>query len=597
MLRRIFRSVRDGVVEAACNAASGLQPCALAPSDPDILGSPEDSVESVDTPKPPLPARRMGRRGLPVPVETGVLRFLIPDSSRGMIEQGLRRAHLLGQDNIAVLGKVRLEGDAIICEADPNQAVGLCLQVAAGDCGVLMLQTCLLPRRERPYLLSLELARHRVMQFLVKLEDWLEGAQPPEDPMRLFEGAQREFMRALAIDTERHPDRLREQEDLACEALCRAIDATESLSLWAAKAGLRVREHQLRNLAPQAARLRKPLVGVHAPCEFPTPAMQNAVRACADAISLPLAWNAVSPEEGAYEFAHADAWAQWAAGIGAGPGANPADRLGILAGPIVDLRAGRAPNWARVWRNDYESLREIAFEHLQRVCARYARVVSRWTPLSGVNQNDAFELTVEQMLDLTRLSVMAVRKFNPHAKVHLEIDQPFGESASRNKITVPPLLFAEMVVQQGVQVDAIDLCVQMGDAASGHGARDIAQLSDLIDRYSMLGKPIAVSLCAPSAQSETDPSLACAMEPGIWRGGGWDEQRQADWLAQATLVGVGKLSVCGVSWRQLIDAERFGPGVEMSAGGLLRRDGAGKPALDRLIETRRLNQGAHAKAP
>lgn len=589
MLRRIFRSVRDGVVEAACNAAPGLQPCGLAPSIPDASG---EMNEGAEIPMASLPARRLGRKGLAVPLETGVLRFLIPDSSRGMVEQGLRRAHLLGQDNIAVLGKVRLEGDTIICESDPSQAVGLCLQVDAGECGVLMLQTCLLPRRERPYLLSLELARHRVMHFLVKLEDWLEGALPPEDPMRLYESAQREFMRALAIDTARHPDRMKAQDSMAREALRRAINATESLSLWAAKAGLRVREHQLRNLAPQAARLRRPLLAVQAPCAFPTPAMQSAVRACAEAIALPLAWSAVSPEEGMYEFAHADAWAQWAASAGG----TPSERLGIIAGPIVDMRAGRAPNWARVWRNDYESLREIAFEHLQRVCARYARVVSRWTPLSGVNQNDAFELTVEQMLDLTRLSVMAVRKFNPHAKVHLEIDQPFGESASRNRITVPPLLFAEMVVQQGVQVDAIDLCVQMGDAASGHGARDIAQLSDLIDRYSMLGKPIGVSLCAPSDQSATDPSLACAMEPGAWRGGGWDEERQAEWLAQSTLVGVGKLCVCGVTWRQLIDAERFGPGVEMSAGGLLRRDGSAKPALERLVETRRLSQGAHARA-
>lgn len=587
--------MRDGVVEAACNAAPGLQPCALAPLDPGVPEPSEDPDRDADTPKPHAPARRLGRKGLPVPVEGGVLRFLIPDSSRGKVEQGLRRAHLLGQDNIAVLGKVRLEGDQIVCETDPSQAVGLCLQVDAGECGVLMLQTCLLPRRERPYVLSLELARHRVMHFLVKLEDWLEGAQPPEDPMRLYEGAQREFMRALAIDTARRPERVEAQDELAHEALRRAINATESLSLWAAKAGLRVREHQLRNLAPQAARLRRPLVGVQAPTEFPTSAMQSAVRSCADAIALPLAWSAVSPEEGAYEFAHADAWAQWAAGSGAGAGGNPSERLGIIAGPIVDMRAGRAPKWAHVWRNDYESLREIAFEHLQRVCARYARVVSRWTPLSGVNQNDAFELTVEQMLDLTRLSVMAVRKFNPHAKVHLEIDQPFGESASRNRITVPPLLFAEMVVQQGVQVDAIDLCVQMGDAASGHGARDIAQLSDLIDRYSMLGKPIGVSLCAPSDQSATDPSLASAMEPGAWRGGGWDEERQAEWLGQSTLVGVGKLCVCGVSWRQLIDAERFGPGVEMSAGGLLRRDGTAKPALERIVETRRLNQGAHAR--
>ncbi len=527
-----------------------------------------------------------------MPTEGGVLRFQVPDSSSGVIEQSLRRAYLVGQDNIAVLGKVRLDGRQIVCEADPNQAVGLCLQVDVGDCGVLMLQTCLLPRRDRPYSLALELARHRVMHFLVKLEDWLEGAQPPEEPMTLFEEAQRLFMDAVAIDSFRQPDRVAEQERLAFDALCRGIDATESLAQWAAKTGMRIREHQTRGLTPQAARMRRPLFAVQAPITFPTQAAQEAVRACSDAISLPLAWSAVSPSEGAFEFGPSDAWAQWAATVGAG---NPLERLVLTAGPIVDLRAGRAPGWTRVWRNDYESLREIAFEHLQRVCARYARVVSRWTPLSGVNQNDAFQLTVEQMLDLTRLSVMAVRKFNPHAKVHIEIDQPFGESVSRNKIAVPPLLFAEMVVQQGLQVDAIDLCVQMGDAASGHGARDIAQLSDLIDQYGSLGKPVAVSLCAPSSQSATDESLACVMEPGAWRGQ-WNEERQAEWVAHAAMVAAGKLCVSGVTWRQLIDADSFGPGVEMSAGGLLRSNGDAKPSLERFAAVRRASQSAqHAR--
>lgn len=522
-----------------------------------------------------------------MPSEGAVLRFLVPDSSRSPVEQGLRRAHLLGQDNVAVAGMVRLEGNQIVCESDPGQAVALCLQVDAGECGVLMLQTCLLPRRDRPYLLSMELARHRVMLFLVKLEDWLEGASPPEQPMRLFERAQRLFMDALALRADPNDsEALARQDALAREALCAGIDATEALSEWAARAGLRVREHHLRGLAPQAARMRRPLLAVHLPHAEPTDALRQAVRACADAVSLPVAWAHVSPREGAFEFAHADAWAQWASTVST----NPVDRLTITAGPIIDLRAGRAPDWVRIWRNDYESLREIAFEHLQRVCARYARVVSRWTPLSGVNQNDAFQLTVEQMLDLTRLSVMAVRKFNPHAKVHLEIDQPFGESASRNPVAVPPLLFAEMVVQQGVQVDAIELNVQMGDAASGHGARDIAQLSDVIDRYGSLGKPIAVSLCAPSDRSATDPSLACAMEPGRWRGA-WDEERQAEWLAQAGAVVIGKLCVTGLTWRQFVDAPRFEPGVEMAAGGLLRADGSRKPAFDRFAELRRVNIG------
>lgn len=545
-------------------------------------------------------ARRAGRRalgsGCPLPeplVGKGrVLRFRVPSGSRALTGDIPRRAHILGQDNIALAGKVRFEGDDIVCEADPNQAVALCLQVDVGEVGVLLLQTCLLPRRERPYLLSLELARHRVMLFLVKLEDWLEGASPPEEPMTAFERAEATFMRALAVDTRAGEDALVAQDALAREALAQAIDATEKLSLWVGKVGMRLREHQIKGLSPAAARLRRPAVSVQAPFAPPEPKYCEAIRASADAVCLPLAWGAVNATEGALNLAHAEAWATWAARDA---------RLPVVAGPIVDFRPGRAPQWTGVWRNDYESLREIAYEHLQRVCSRFSRVVSRWTPVSGVNLNDSFILTVEQMLDLVRLSIMAVRKFNPHARIHLEIDQPFGESATRNPLAVPPLLFAEMAVQQGLQVDALDLRIQMGDPSSGHGARDITQVSDLIDRYGSLGKPIAVTLGAPSTQQAAREQFACVMEPGAWRGG-WSEQTQADWLDQTMTVVLGKPCVIAAGWHQLADAPPGAPGAEMVSGGVLNADALPKPAFDRLVRLRRANLGlvaapdAHTRA-
>lgn len=507
-----------------------------------------------------------------------MLRFRVPSGSRSLIGEVPRRAHILGQDNIALVGRVRLERDEIVCEADPNQAVALCLQVDTGEAGVLLLQTCLLPRSERPYLLSLELARHRIMLFLVKLEDWLEGATPPDEPMRAFERAEATFMRALAVDGRRDEAALARQDALAREALAQGIDATEKLTLWAGRIGMRVREHQLKALPPGAARLRRPLVAILAPAVTPETHLCEAVRACADAVSLPLAWSAVNPREGTLDLAHAEAWAAWAARDA---------KMPVLAGPVIDFRPGRAPQWTAVWRNDYESLREIAYEHLQRVCSRFSRVVSRWTPVTGLNLNDSFVLTVEQMLDLLRLSIMAVRKFNPHARIHLEVDQPFGESATRNHLAVPPLLFAEMAVQQGLQVDAIDLRVQMGDPSSGHGARDITQLSDLIDRYGALGKPIAVTLGAPSTQQAAQEQFACVMEPGSWRGG-WGPQTQAEWLDQTMTVVLGKPCVIGAAWQQLADAPA---GAEMVSGGILTAEGMPKPAFDRLVRLRRANLG------
>ena len=41
-----------------------------------------------------------------------------------------------------------------------------------GPMGRIMLQTCLLPQRERPYDLAIELARHRIKMFIAKCEEW-----------------------------------------------------------------------------------------------------------------------------------------------------------------------------------------------------------------------------------------------------------------------------------------------------------------------------------------------------------------------------------------------------------------------------------------
>ena len=57
----------------------------------------------------------------------------------------------------------------------PEEAdtAALALQYRVGNIGEFTLQTCLLPDRDQPYLLCLELARHRVMTLYAKLEDWV----------------------------------------------------------------------------------------------------------------------------------------------------------------------------------------------------------------------------------------------------------------------------------------------------------------------------------------------------------------------------------------------------------------------------------------
>src|SRR5690606_37920746 len=89
----------------------------------------------------------------------------------------------------------------------------------------LMLQTCLLPERDQPYLLSLELARHRIKMFIVKCEEWQMFDLSMDDPaMIAWEEARQLFTRALNTAAPAEADLLSRQ------SLVKGLEATERLA-------------------------------------------------------------------------------------------------------------------------------------------------------------------------------------------------------------------------------------------------------------------------------------------------------------------------------------------------------------------------------
>src|SRR5262245_47526396 len=119
-----------------------------------------------------------------------MLRFAVFDENGPAAEWPLVNAHLIGPDEQPVRGEVTFESGVIHCRKRGSQAVGLCLQYDTGSIGKFMLQTCLLPDRQEPYLLTVELARHRVKMFLAKSEEWVMFDLSAEHPaMKLWEEA------------------------------------------------------------------------------------------------------------------------------------------------------------------------------------------------------------------------------------------------------------------------------------------------------------------------------------------------------------------------------------------------------------------------
>jgi hypothetical protein len=552
-----------------------------------------------------------------------------------------RHAFLIGPDETPMQGVVRVEGSRATCEKPQPGAAGLAVQVQVArpalpehiaralptpqgaSLGLLTLHTALLPERERPYMLMLELARRQIMLLINKLEDWQLTELPPEHPiLQQFELSRDVFTRALAAQqfgATTEADLASANADsnaLAAQALALAVEAGEELALIQAARQLRARQSgdaykdavsrsakSLPELLPPNAPVvvagsghvtlpGVPLVGCAISPSAAIEPLAKPVQACCDFVTMPLRWIDLEPVEGKYSFAPTDKWIEWAVRTA---------KLPIVAGPIIDLRPRSAPDWLFIWENDYETLRDLVFEHVQAVVTRYRRTVSRWTVASGLHVNTNFKISFEQIIDLTRLSVMLVKKLHPTAKIQLELIQPWGEYHASNKRSIPPYTYAEAVLTAGLPIDAIALRLQMGHAEPGLSTRDMLSLSAMLDRYAALEKPLIVSaLGAPSAPIPPTPFAPRsgaepedAYEPGHWREP-WSDKSQAAWMTQALAIIASKPYVQGVCWQELLDVPSA---PEMPFGGLINSNGTPKASLLRLAQIRQcLREGKNPLA-
>ncbi len=540
----------------------------------------------------------------------------------------LRHAHLFGPDDVPIQADIRCVDGIIRCEKRSTESAGISLQYPvdppelggvpgampqSGAGGVITLQTCLLPEREQPYLLSLELARHRLMLILNKLEDWALFDLPADDNrMRLFERARRAFTEALvahATDAKQngHDSPYSAHTDqLARAALSLAIEASEAITLHQARAQFSKR--MTGELAAAAAKIGTPAnaltdheaaesrnaligsVGVILPSTpqigavvspecFNSPLCKATSLGC-DFMTIPMRWVDMEPTEGKYLFAKTDKWIEWAVRTAKVP---------LVGGPIVDFRRGCVPEWLYIWEHDYETLRELVYEHVKNIVTRYRRTIGTWTVCSGLHVNSNFTFSLEQVMDLTRLMVMVVRKLQPSAKIQVQIDQPWGEYYAYSPRAVPPMMYAEMIGQAGINPDLFSLRVEMGQPEPGRSTRDLMAFSALLDRFAALDKPLTLgAVCVPAAPAPgTDPEIGSQMEPGYWRTP-WSPEAQVAWMTSIMGIAVSKPYVHSVSWDELHEppARPGTNGTETHHHALVDRAGVPRPAFWRLVEIR-----------
>lgn len=523
------------------------------------------------------------------------LLFEIYDRGRRLTDFRVRAASAVGPESIPMAGRVSFEAGLLRVdvggELDSTRALGYGdpgddtgayadLPVASAAAvsllwnagpGEYLLETTRLPPREEPYILNVELARHRLMRLMQKQEDWnLWEVPAAAAAVQQARKAQQVFAEALSVLHD--PPAAAQKAD---EALDIALEAGEALATVHGELLLGRRRR---------AGLPRTLFGVRADSSNSAPRNAGYRATLArgfDCVSVPMSWRQMQPEEELFDTGGVDATVEFLA----------KNRVPMVAGPLVDLSGGEVPEWLFIYEHEFETLRDLAFEYVRSAVTRYRRVVKLWNVVAGLHASGNFGLTFEQMIELTRLLVGQVKAVLPTAKTLVTVRQPFGEYLADSvdgsigaSTAVPPMLYAEMVSQSGVQVDGFGVEILMGVPRRGRYCRDLFQISAMLDRFASLGKPLFVTTVACPDRSEAAASAAGRLAPGEagrWHEG-WSPRMQANWLREVLKLALSKPYVENVAWANLADSDA----CALPGSGLLDDSFQPKPAFEALSDLR-----------
>jgi len=497
-----------------------------------------------------------------------MLRFRVFSGGRLAASLDLSSAHLVGNDGVPVRAEIGFRKGEIVCQKRTPGPVALTILWPVEGMGRVLLQTTRLPERDKPYVLQVELARGRLMRLSHKQEDW-----ELDDP-RCFDSLSGQVKEACelliqALQAEDEPTAAR----LAEQALAVGVGVGEELSLQHAGTAL---GRRLR-LNGFGRRLFGCKIDLHTPAETYRRQLAEAF----DFVTIPISWRQIEPREQQFNWKPLDAWVEWLA----------RKRIPMKGSGLVSFTEQSVPDWLYIWEHDFETIRDLLYEHIRRVINRYGQYIQAWDVVSGIHAVNSVSFNFEQLMELTRMAAAVTRQLAPRAATIIDLVAPWGEYYARDQRTIPPMLYADMVMQSGINFDAFGLQLYFGLGRDGMYVRDMFQISSLIDCFAHRGKPVHITAVQVPSDTATDKGDAWGGSVpidsgGSWRGD-WTEELQSKWMRSFYEIALSKPFVDTVTWRDLSDNGKH----YLPHGGLLRRDLSPKPAYKELLALRQAIRG------
>jgi len=460
-------------------------------------------------------------------------------------------AYLFGTDGISIRrAKIVFAEGCVECIRPNIETAGLALLWPIEDFGRILLPTTCLPERERPYILNVELARAKLMQITNRREDWsffddLEGLE------EIAKESQDEFVKA--IQSIKDPAAA---SVLADASLRKATIYSEKLAVRQGKS--------LFDKRRKSPGFGRGCLGCRVDSNLLTkPQYIDRLLESFASVTVPINWAQIETRQGHFDFSLIDSCM----------GILSRKKIVISAGPLLRFTPHQLPEWLLQSGMGFEKMREMAYQFVSKVVARYAGVVHRWYVISGMNAFNQFNFNFEQILEMTRAANMAVRAAGSRAVRIVEVSSPWGEYYATTPNSIPPFVYMDMVVQSGTSFDAFALQVRFGKDETGLHLRDMMQISSILDCFAPIAKPLYITdveIPSKDGKGKFDPEAA-----GVWHRK-WDQAHQAQWLERFYRIALSKPFVEAVNYGSLAD----GDGGAIGHSGLLTQDLEAKESLE-----------------
>ena len=491
------------------------------------------------------------------------MKFQVFENGQVAEDFNISGAYMFGADSIPLRDsvKIKYKNGIIECKKGTTESAGLALLWPVQGFGTIMLQTTRLPERKRPYILNVELARAKLMQIVLKREDWAFFGDTNHIDCTVEQG---QLLFIEALQNMAQPEKA---SSLADQSLTRALICSEELT----------DKHSRMFLDARCS--NRSLTRHSLGCEIDLQSMKNPeyqkkLTEIFGFVTIPVVWADIEKQKGQYDFSVLDQCIDVIAN----------KRLAICAGPLLCFDPEYLPKWLLDSKLGFEKIREAAFEFVSRVVVRYMRYIHAWRIISGMNSHNHFDFNFEQIIEMTRAACLAAKATNNKSRKMIEIRLPWGEHYAEGAQTIPPLVYADMIMQTGIAFDAFALQLNFGIDKSGMHIRDMMQISAKLDSFAPISKPLhitAVTIPGVSILGKDNQQVA-----GLWHKP-WDQATQAKWLNEIYKVTLAKPFISSVTYSRLADSSN----MAIPQSGLLTEKLEPKKALMAIVKMQKFILG------